>query len=702
MRCLVTSILLQITPLEANQKAGEFTPIDHIRRMSVEQAAQGLPVRISGTCIYLANGEMVVHDGQHGIWVSSNLAKSRNLLNDGSALSSIKVGHALEIDGFTDPGGFARQVLPAFIRIRGDGIMPPPVRISAEQLVACSEDGQRVELIGVVQDVQVLEDRTVCSVMAEGVTCWVALHGNAATNLPPLVDARVRAVGAFAPDFNNRSEAVLPKIISSSSDWLKVIQPPPANPFDSPRVALDRVRAFSPDVSLFHRKVVSGLVTFVRPGSFFYVREGDTCMRVESSDTDVRAGWKVEVAGFIDTTRHLAAFKNGIVRKIGVGDLAPPEVVAASQVMTSARWRMFEGRPPVDLSGHTVSLRGTLRKVERDSNSTTTLLLIESDEVEFPAKLPADAFVDEKLELLWQEGAQVELTGACELDFSGRPDPLGLYQPVGFQLWLSSAEDVRILRSAPWWTPRRLTIALSATGGAALLAMGGVAMLRRQVKRQVEVIARELENKAVATERERMARDLHDTLEQQLTGVAMQLEGLAKSPHPMTPDFSNRLSLASRMLQHSREEARRSVWDLRNKVLESHGFAAALESLAASAAIDGGPKVSTKITGERAHLPSPVTYQLLRMAQEALANSLKHAKAQNIWIRLEMSEGEYAIVISDDGCGFDAAMVNPSSPPHFGLMGMRERAFKIGAKLELASQPGQGATITITLPLPLS
>lgn len=140
---------------------------------------------------------------------------------------------------------------------------------------------------------------------------------------------------------------------------------------------------------------------------------------------------------------------------------------------------------------------------------------------------------------------------------------------------------------------------------------------------------------------------------------------------------------------------------MRNKVLESHGFAAALESLAASAGIDGGPTVSTKITGERAHLPSPVTYQLLRMAQEAIANALKHAKADNILIRLDMSENEYAIVITDDGCGFDVAMVNPSRPPHFGLMGMRERAFKIGATLEVVSQPGRGSTVTITLPLPL-
>jgi signal transduction histidine kinase len=154
------------------------------------------------------------------------------------------------------------------------------------------------------------------------------------------------------------------------------------------------------------------------------------------------------------------------------------------------------------------------------------------------------------------------------------------------------------------------------------------------------------------------------------------------------------------MLQHSREEARRSVWDLRNRVLENHGFAAALESLAASASIDGGPNVVTRITGSNAHLPTTIAYQLLRIAQESLANALKHARAENILITLDMDARQYVLVISDDGIGFDADLQHPSGAPHFGLIGMRERASKIGATLDIASQPGRGCTITITLPIP--
>jgi signal transduction histidine kinase len=623
-------------------------------------------------------------------------------LRDESGLASLGVGKTVLIEGVTDQGEYARQILPVSIRQTGVAALPVPLRISPEQLIAGSEDGQWVALEGVIQKVQVLADRTVCWLMVDGVISLITLHGEAGRNLPPLVDARVRAVGAFAPDFNNRSEAVLPKIISSSPDCIQVIQPPPADPFARPPVPLNRLRAFSPVVSLFHRKVTSGVVTFVRPGEFFFLRDGSRSIRVLSDAVDLKPGWRVDVAGFIAVSQHLAALKNGIVRKTGEEKPPPPETITARELLRSASWQSPKSTSSSDLSGHTVTLRGRISRVDRSPRLVPVVVWIEADGVVFSVFLPPGKPSGGMLAEKWQPGAEVKLTGACELIFSGQPDPRGLYDPDGFHVWLASRDDLIVTRPAPWWTPRRLTIALSGTGLAALLAVGGVAMLRSQVKRQVDVISRELETNAVASERERLARDLHDTLEQQLTGVAMQLESLAKSPHSQSPGFLNRLSLASRMVQHSREEARRSVWDLRNRVLENHGFAAALESLATSVAIDGGPHVSTRITGSRANLPSSITYQLLRMAQEALANALKHAHAENILISLDMSAHQYVLVISDDGVGFDASLAAPPGPPHFGLIGMRERAAKIGASLEITSQSGSGTTVTISLTVPPS
>lgn len=683
----------------AQTPAPSINRIEDIRRLPREDAAKALPVRISGTCIFAASGESFIHDGNHGIWVSSLTARSRKLLRDDSGLVDLAAGKTVEIEGVTDAGGFAPQILPIRIRQTGSAVLPVPLKISAEQLIAATEDGQWVKVEGVVQKVEALADRTVCWLMVDGSNTLITLTGEAGRNLPPLVDARVRVIGAFAPDFNNRAEAVLPKIVSSSPDCIQVIQPPPDDPFAGPRVPLNRLRAFSPDASLFHRKVTSGVVTFVRPGHFFFLRDGRTSIRVVSDSTDVQPGWRVDVAGFIAISHHLAALKNGIVRKTGEEKLPPPESITARDLLKSASWQSPKTPSSSDLSGHNVTLHGRISRVDRSSQWVPVTVWVEADDIVFSVFLPPDQAPSEHQAANWQTGAEVKLTGTCELIFPGRPDPLGLYEPDGFHVWLASPDDLIVTRAAPWWTPRRLTIALSATGLAALVAIGVVALLRRQVKQQVGIIARELETNAIATERERMARDLHDTLEQHLTGVAMQLEGLAKSPQSRTPDFSSRLKLASRMIQHSREEARRSVWDLRSKVLENHGFAAALQSLAASAAIDGGPQVTTQIFGSRAHLPSAITYQLLRMAQEALANALKHAKAENISIKLDMSPHQYHLAIMDDGCGFDPDFVAPPALPHFGLIGIRERASRIGAQVTICSKPGSGCTVTLILPL---
>ena len=690
---LATSVLAETT-------TAPITRIDDIRRLSREDAAKRLPVRISGTCIHEASGESFIHDGGHGIWVSSLTARYLGLLDDDSGLAGLAPGKTVEIEGLTDSGQYAPQILPIAIRQTGTAALPEPVRISTEQLLAASEDGQWVEIEGVIQRVQVLADRTVCWLMVDGVNSLVALYGEAARNLPPLVDARVRAVGAFAPDFNNRGEAVGPKIVSSSTGSIRVIQPPPADPFSRPRVPLNQLRVFSPDVLLFHRKVTSGVVTFVRPGEFFFLRDGSTSIRVLSDEVDLKPGWRVDVAGFLAVSQHLAALKNGIVRKTGEENPPPPETTTARELLKSASWQNSPASSPSDLSGHTVVLRGRISRVDRSARRVPVALRIEADGVVFSACRPPDSPPRKTDAAKWEAGAEVKLTGTCELIFPSRPDPLGLYDPDGFHVWLASPDDLVVTRPAPWWTHRRLTIALATTALAALVAFGLAAILRRQVKRQIGIISHELEANAVASERERMARDLHDTLEQQLTGVAMQLESLAKSPQSQTPGFTNRLTLASRMLQHSRQEARRSVWDLRNRVLENHGFAAALESLAASAAIDGGPHVATNITGSRAHLPTAVTYQLLRIAQESLANAFKHARATNILISLDMGTSEYRLTVSDDGAGFDTDLKHPSGSPHFGLIGMRERASKIGASLDIASRPGHGTTVTVTLPVP--
>ena len=295
-------------------------------------------------------------------------------------------------------------------------------------------------------------------------------------------------------------------------------------------------------------------------------------------------------------------------------------------------------------------------------------------------------------------GDRLKLTGICELTTT---HPLPRPEWVnGFRLRLADSSAVTLLHRAPWWTTGRLFAALGAMTGLAALGTLGTLFFRRVVRKQARVIGEKMSDEAVFGERDRMARDLHDTLEQQLAGVALQLDGLDKSAKSDPTQIASRLGLARRMLRHTRVEARRSVWDLRSKVLELQGLGTALRSMASGASSEEGPTVTLDIGELSRPLPPGADFHLLRIAQEALANAIKHAAAREVRIALHESPEAFTLTIRDDGCGFVPAPPDAPVTSHFGLLGMQERVEKIGAALEINSAPGRGCTITVTLPHP--
>ena len=268
----------------------------------------------------------------------------------------------------------------------------------------------------------------------------------------------------------------------------------------------------------------------------------------------------------------------------------------------------------------------------------------------------------------------------------------------GFRIHLPSTGGMEILSRAPWWNPRRLFIALGLASSLAVLGMVWTWVLRRRVKSQMAVIGEKLQAEAVGEERDRMARELHDTLEQQLSGVALQLDGLDYAVRHNPTAAAATLSLARRMLRYTRLEARRSVWDLRSKVLEQHGLAAALQAIAeSSGTATRGPTIAVSVAGDEHPLAAGADFHLLRIAQEAITNAIKHAKARTLTLALDYLPGETRLTIRDDGRGFDPAAAK-SPGPHFGLLGMRERAAKIGAALTVDASPGKGCSVTAIIP----
>ena len=204
----------------------------------------------------------------------------------------------------------------------------------------------------------------------------------------------------------------------------------------------------------------------------------------------------------------------------------------------------------------------------------------------------------------------------------------------------------------------------------------------------------------VLEERGRLAREIHDTLAQGFVGISSQLDAVAMSMPPGESPARKYLQMAQRMARHSLTEARRSVMDLRSSVLENQDLAAALQSGTRLWTAGAPVSVTVDVTGPPAPLPENVEQQVLRIAQEAVTNVVKHAAASEVAIKLHREPRKLNLRVVDNGHGFEQGDAFSSVGGHFGLIGMRERAERLGGELHLASHPGEGTEVEVTVPLP--
>jgi signal transduction histidine kinase/ligand-binding sensor domain-containing protein len=204
----------------------------------------------------------------------------------------------------------------------------------------------------------------------------------------------------------------------------------------------------------------------------------------------------------------------------------------------------------------------------------------------------------------------------------------------------------------------------------------------------------------VLEERARLAREIHDTLAQGFVGISSQLDAVAMCmPEEGTP-ARKFLDLARRMARHSLTEARRAVMDLRSAALEDQDLASAIQSGTRQWTAGSGVEVEVDVDGTRPKIPEEMEQHLLRIAQEAVTNVLKHAGATRIGIKLHLEARKLYLRIRDNGRGFDQNGVFSTLGGHFGLIGMRERAERLGGELRLASHPGEGTEVEVSVPLP--
>ncbi|MCX6603877.1 MAG: HAMP domain-containing protein [Acidobacteria bacterium] len=210
-------------------------------------------------------------------------------------------------------------------------------------------------------------------------------------------------------------------------------------------------------------------------------------------------------------------------------------------------------------------------------------------------------------------------------------------------------------------------------------------------KAELELLASRLIS-AQEDERQRVARELHDDVTQRLAAIAIHCGTLTQSSEPT--DLQSGVKSLQTQIAALARDIHGISHRLHPKMLDDLGLPACVEVEARALFERGGPIVETQITGNWTSLPKPIELALFRIVQEALRNVERHAQAESVSVRLENRSHEARLVISDDGRGFTARSSG------LGLASMEERTRGLGGHFQLTSQPGQGTTITVTLPLP--
>ncbi|MCP6758374.1 MAG: GAF domain-containing protein [Fischerella sp. CENA71] len=208
-------------------------------------------------------------------------------------------------------------------------------------------------------------------------------------------------------------------------------------------------------------------------------------------------------------------------------------------------------------------------------------------------------------------------------------------------------------------------------------------------------LAEQSRQAAVLEERNRMAREIHDTLAQAFTGVIVQLGAASRIVPGELPEVQAHITQARDLAREGLAEARRSVNALRPQILETSNLCKAFNRLAAQMSASIDMQISCNIIGEVYPLSVEVENNLLRIGQEALTNSIKHAFATEIKIELVYEPTQFILRVKDNGRGFETDSL--SVVKGFGLMGIKERSDRISAQLTIQSIPGQGTEITILI-----
>jgi signal transduction histidine kinase len=674
----ITVLISSFCILHSSLSAELTTAID-IRTLPYERSLEKLPVDLTATVGFVESGGTVfVQDDSAGTHLHFKPAR-----ND------LRVGDRVRVKGTTLAGLYFPGVDVTELQLLGHEAPPAAVAASYDDLATGRFHYQRVLVEGLARTLTPLDENRSLLRLAMGSRVIEVRVDAPPESAPALIDTRLRITALAAGGINDRRQLVFPYL--RVTDWSDVtITQPATAPESLPIISVASLLRFGAADEPHHRARIRGTVLAAFTDGRVFLRDSTPPPppRETPKDESPKPPQSPSIAIRLTTPVHLTpghlAEITGFPIMAGFSaSLADAQVLSTEPAETPAAsaisLRQFQnGSHDADLVQLTEP--AILNDFFRTNDGYELRLTSGSASIR--------AFLLQNTAPGFEIGSACQLTGICLVE-SATTDKGFRSEPDRASLLLRSLDDIRLLSTAPFWNARHLVIAITILAGLILLTLFWITQQRRQITR----LERRIVQQATLEERQRIAREFHDTLEQELAGLSLRLD--AATTRPLEDKARNLLETSRSLVSRIQSEARNLVSDLRDTE-HAATLAEALQILASRAPESLTIKLDLSPIPP---IPSPVTHHLRMIAQEAVTNALKHAEASKVTLHLSSTPTLLTLRITDNGRGFDPNAETHGKPGHFGCIGIRERARKIGAEVRWESAVGKGTSLFLSLPL---
>ena len=504
-------------------------------------------------------------------------------------------------------------------------------------------------------------------------------------SLTPLIGAVVRLSGVTYESVTWRSHLPYALSLVDKSE-IEIVTPAETNPLKLPKFT---------SLQVIGRQRIEGIVVaHAKAGFYMHFLQNGQGARVAlvhpAAGVSVPAiGESVIVAGFAALDGYHLRFDEAIIQAALKTVPAKSDLDERDQPVAAVPIpRLFtdeSGHDKIAANKHGTLVRvtGTVRDLPPASAEGRRIVIEDGGyRVGVDAELISANLPD------WIENdAVIEATGMLVVEYEPSVSAYALPRFRRFTILPRTVDDIRLVRRSPWWTPRRLLMVILALLGIIVwISIWNRALKRLSEKRGEELYRERIAHAAAelkVEERTRLAVEIHDSISQTLTGIALQFDNGADE------------AIVRQMLASCRHELKSCLWDLRSRTFEEKDMTEAVKRAIGPNA--GNAKVDVRFNVPRSDLSETTTHAILRIVRELVVNAVRHGKATEMKIAGESHDGMISFSVRDNGIGFDPANIAGPSTGHFGLQGIRERIAAFKGEMTINASPGTGTKVSIAL-----